>query len=91
MESCEFKNCYGKIETDTVKGQRQSWGSRKNKDVFVSVVCVYATTARATPAVKSKFSTELQDTLDKVPQHDVFMMLDEMASLCGEDLYRRKK
>ena len=38
------------------------------------VVSVYAPAARATPAVKSKFNTELQDALDKVHQNDVFMM-----------------
>ena len=68
-----------------VNGQRRSGGSRGNKDVFVSVMCVYAPTARATPAVKSKFSTELQDTLDKVPHNDVFVivMLEDFNARVG--------
>ena len=36
------------------------WGSRERRDVYVSVLCVYVPTARATPAVKAKFSSELQ-------------------------------
>ena len=67
----------------TVKDQRRSGGSRENRDVFVSVVYVYAPTARATPAVKNKFNTELQDTLDKVPQNDVFMMLGDFNARVG--------
>ena len=60
VENCELKNCYGKIEMDG--------SSRENRDVFVSIVCVYEPTARATPAVKNKFNTELQDTIVKVPR-----------------------
>ena len=43
-------------------GKRGSGGSRERRDV--SVLCAYAPTA----GVKAKFGSELQDTLDKVPQ-----------------------
>ena len=65
------------------KGQRRSGECRENKNVFVSVICVYAPTARATPAVKAKFSNELQDTLDKVPQSDVLVMLGDFNARVG--------
>ena len=65
------------------KGQRRSGGCRENKSVFVTVICVYAPTARATPAVKAKFSNELQDTLDKLPQSDVLVMLRDFNARGG--------
>ena len=41
----------------------------------MSVVCVYA---RAPPGVKSRFKNELQDTLDKVPQNNVLVLLGDV-------------
>ena len=41
------------------------------------MLCAYAPTARAPPELKSKFSGELQDTLDKVSQKEVLMVLGD--------------
>ena len=65
------------------KRQRRSKGSREASDVFVTVICAYAPTARAPPAVKSRFSSELQDTLDKVPQNDVLVVLGDFNARVG--------
>ena len=65
------------------KRQRQSGGSRKSQDVFVTVICAYAPTARAPPEVKSKFSTELQDTLDKVSWRVVLVVLGDFNARVG--------
>lgn len=65
------------------KRQGRSGGSRESGDVFVSVLCAYAPTARATPGVKAKFSSELQDTLDKISQSDVLVMLGDFNARVG--------
>ena len=46
----------------------------------MSVLYTYAPTARATPGVKAKFSS---DTLDKVPQSDVLVMLRDFNAGVG--------
>ena len=62
------------------KRQRRSGGSRESRDVFVSVLCVYAPNARATPGVKANFSSELQATLGKIPQSDVLVTFGDFNS-----------
>ena len=63
------------------------WSSRKEgggKDkVFVSVLCAYAPTARATPGVKQKFYAELQDTINKVPANDILVLLGDFNAWVG--------
>ncbi len=39
--------------------QRRAGGFREKSTSFVTIVCVYAPTARAPPRVKEKFSSEL--------------------------------
>ncbi len=39
--------------------QRRAGGFREKSTSFVTIVCVYAPTARAHPRVKEKFSNEL--------------------------------
>ena len=56
---------------------KRSGGTRENRDVFVSVLCAYAPTARATQ------SSELQATLDEVPQSDVLVMLGDLNARVG--------
>ena len=65
------------------RDRRRSGGSREISDLFVTVVCVYAPTARAPPAVKGKFISELQDTLDKVPRGDVLVLLGDFNARVG--------
>ena len=47
------------------QGQRRPGGSREITSTYVTVVSVYAPTAKAPPGVKQKFSAD-QDTLDTV-------------------------
>ena len=65
------------------RGQRRCGGSRESSDVFVSVLCTYAPTARAPPAVKARFSSKLQDTLDRVPQSDTLVVLGDFNARVG--------
>ena len=62
--------------------------------MFLTVLCAYAPTARASPRVKSKLSNKLQDTLEEVPQNDVLVRLDDFNARVGvlksgEDEWRR--
>ena len=50
---------------------------------FVSVLCVYAPTARATPDVKQKVYAELLDTIDKVPTNDILILLGDFNARVG--------
>ena len=59
------------------RGQRKSGKSMKSSAVSLLVVCAYASTARAPTGVKSRFLSELQDTLDKVLQNDVLVLLGD--------------
>ena len=49
----------------------------------MSVVSVYTPTARTTPGVKAKLSNKLQNTLDKVPTGDVFVVLGDFNASVG--------
>ena len=49
----------------------------------MTVICAYAPTARAPPEVKSNFSSELQDKLDKVSHKDVLMVLSDFNARVG--------
>ena len=55
-------------------GQRKPGGSRE-KNTYLSVVCVYAPTAKAPPGIAQKFTEDLQDTVDKIPTSDVQLLL----------------
>ena len=49
-------------------------GSREAKNKYRTVVSVYTPTAMAPSSVKWKFSADLRDVLDKVPQSDIIML-----------------
>ena len=61
----------------TQKKQKQS-GS-----LYVSVVCAYAPTAKAPPALKEKFYTNLQDTIDKIDPTDILVLLGDLNARVG--------
>lgn len=63
--------------------QKKSGNYRRGSNVSVSVVCAYATTARAPPEMKSRFPSDLQDTIDKIPQNDVLLLLGDFNARVG--------
>ena len=48
-------------------GKKKHWKPRRSTDTHVSIICVYAPTAKAPPGDKQKLYVDLQDTLDKIP------------------------
>ena len=48
-------------------GQQKPVGDRETSNIFVTVISVYAPTARAHLRVAQKFMKDLQETIDKVP------------------------
>ena len=68
----------------------EEWGEKRDWDVHVTVVCVYAPTARATPGVKGKFSSNLQDTLDKIPSQDILILVGGFNASFGVGSLMRK-
>ena len=62
-------------------GQRKPGGSREKKNTYLSVVCVYAPTAKAPPGVAQKFTEDLQDIVDKIP--DVLLLLGDLNARVG--------
>ena len=60
-------------------GKKKHWKPRRSTDTHVSVICVYASTAKAPPGNKQKFFfVDLQDTLDKIPHNDILVMLGDL-------------
>ena len=45
--------------------------------MYVSVICAYAPTTKASRGIKQKFYSEVQDTVAKVPDFDMLMMLGD--------------
>ena len=64
-------------------GQRRPGGSREARSLFLSVVSVYAPTAKARPGVKQQFATEVQDVFDKIPQSDILLLLGDFNARVG--------
>ena len=62
----------------TRAGHRRPGGSRETRSSFLSLVSVYAPTAKAPPGVKQKLASELQDGLDKIPPSDILLLLDKI-------------
>ena len=56
---------------------------RHKHKTYVSVVCVYAPTAKAPPGIKQTFYSDLQDTIDKIPESDVLVMLGDFSARVG--------
>ena len=60
---------------------RLKWSTQKkpkqNRSLYVSVVCAYAPTGKSPPAVKEKFYSNLQDTIDKIDLTDILVLLGD--------------
>ena len=74
-------------------GKRKHGRCKRDKDMYVSVICVYAPTAKAPPGIKQNFFAELQDTLDKIPKSDILVVLGDFNARVGvldqdSDLWR---
>ena len=59
--------------------QRKTGGPREKKNTYLSVVRVYAPTAKAPPEIAQKFAEDLQDTVDKIPTLDVLLLLGDLC------------
>ena len=64
-------------------GQRLPGGLHCSSDVFVSVVCVYAPTARAPGDMVKRFYDELQDVLNSILSNDFLLMLGDLNAHVG--------
>ena len=56
---------------------------KRDKDMYMSVIYVYAPTAKAPPGIKQKFFAELQDALDKIPESDILVVLGDFNARVG--------
>ena len=65
------------------KGHKSCHGLRTSSQCFLTVICVYAPTAKAPQGIKDKFSCELQDVLDRVPPNDVLLVLGDLNARVG--------
>ena len=63
--------------------QRRPGRTREPHNFFATIISVYAPTAKATENVKSQFFTKLQDTVDKVPQSDILIILGDFNARVG--------
>ena len=58
-------------------------GSRETCDIFISVMCAYASTAKAPPRMKARFFSDLLNAVSKVPKGDVFVLLGDFNARVG--------
>ena len=66
------------------KGDRLTGGGgKRHSDFFMTVISVYAPTAKATPGVKRQFMTDLQDTVSAVSSKDVLLILGDFNARVG--------
>ena len=64
-------------------GQRRAGGSRETKSTYISILSVYAPTAKAPPATKQKFMEDLQDVVNEIPTSDVMLFLGDLNARVG--------
>jgi len=64
-------------------GQRLAGGLRRSRDVFMSVVCVYAPTVRAPGDMTRCFYDDLQDVLSGIPPSDLLLMSGDLNAHVG--------
>ena len=51
--------------------------------MFLSIVCAYSPTAKAPPGVKNQFCSDLQETLDQIPQNGILVVLGDFNARVG--------
>ena len=56
---------------------------RRRSALFMTVVNVYAQTAKAPPSVQEKFVCDLQAALDRVPTSDILVVLGDFNARIG--------
>ena len=56
-------------------GKKKHGRHKRDKDAHMSVICVYALTAKTPPGIKQKFFAVLQNALDKIPESDILVVL----------------
>ena len=66
---------------DTGKKKR-GWSGRASV-TYVSVVCAYEPTAKATPSIKLKFYDDLQDIIDKILHNNILVLLGDFNARVG--------
>ena len=60
------------------RGCRQYGGTRWTDHRYLSLLSVYALTAKAPPGIKEKFVADFQHTLDTLPVGDVVLLLGDL-------------
>ena len=60
----------------------------KRVPIFVTVVCIYASTFKSSVEVKEKFFVDLQGTLDQVDEHDVLLVVGDFNARVGSSKRR---
>ena len=66
------------------RGRRRPGGLRETSSTHMSVVSVYAPTAKAPLGVKAKLFDDLQDALDHVPAGDILVVLGDFNACVGK-------
>ena len=64
-------------------GQRRAGGLRETKSTYISILSVYAPTAKAPPATKQKFVEDLQDVVNEISTSDVMLLLGDLNARVG--------
>ena len=64
-------------------GQRLAGGLHRSRDVFMSVVCMYAPTVCAPGVMMKCFYDDLQDLLSGIPPNDLLLMLGDLNAHVG--------
>ena len=62
-------------------GQRRAGGSRGTKSTYISILSVYAPTAKAPPATKQKFMEV--HAVNEIPASDVMLLLGDFNARVG--------
>ena len=89
MEECggslggnQFKSGDGSLKWAGV-GKKKHGRRKRDKDTYLSVVCVYAPTMKAPPGTKQKFFAELQGAHDKIPESGILVVLGDVNARLG--------